>query len=241
MNEKQPQAAVADTTAVGSIISGLGGAEAMRQNFQEYEEVRAVIHDFIERNFVAGIDYGPSDNRNPKHVLLLPGAEKACKMFDTHATFSRDEDTWEMLGRPPGIVCYICRIVDNKTGVVIGEGRGAEKVGNKSRDANKSIKIAEKCALVDAAKLTFMLSDRFTQDDGGRGRPVLFQLKEQLMADVGEIRHGLQSEMSDLSWLTRVLDNFLHKKRIDTIGEHQAVRKAVFEENLYDLSTGNRK
>lgn len=222
-------------------LAGLGGADAMRRKLQEYEDVRTVIHDYIERNFVREIDYGIVDDRNPKPALKKPGAEKACKMFDTHARWLRDDPVWEMLGKPTGVVCLICHIVDNQTGHIIGEGRGAERVGNKNRDINKTIKTAEKCALVDAALYTFMLSERFTQDDGGAGKTQLADAKEVLKIDLAEARAGVVSEMTDINFIVSVCISELHKKRMDTIKELMHVRKVIFEQALYDLGTAKKK
>lgn len=221
-------------------LSVLGGADAMRQKLEEYEHIRGVILDYIERNFVKGIDYGPTDERSTKPTLKKPGAEKVCRMFNTHPEWKRDNETWEMLGKPDGVVCYQCFIIDNATGKIVGEGRGAEKLGNKARDANKTIKNAEKCSLVDAALYTFMLSERFTQDDGGMGGTDLANAKQQLLVDIQIARAGVVSDMSDLAWLTSVLSTEIHKKRIDTFGELVHVRKVSLEERKYDFTTGNK-
>ena len=221
-------------------LSVLGGAESMRHKLEEYEAIRAVILDYIERNFVEGIDYGPSDPRSDKKTLLKPGAEKVCRMFNTHPTWTRDNDTWEMLGKPEGVCCYLCQIIDNSSGKIVGEGRGAEKVGNKARDVNKTIKIAEKCSIVDAALYTFTLSEKFTQDAGTSGTD-LANHKKSLMSDIQILRAGIVSDKTDLAWLTGVMDQEIHKKRIDTIGELMHLRKAILEQKKYDFQTGALK
>lgn len=219
-------------------LSGLGGAVVMQEKIKQYDEVRNVILDYIEDNLQPEIDFGQTDDRSDKQTLKKPGAEKVCRLFNTSPRWIRDFDTWEMLGKPAGTVCFICQIVDNVTGKVIGEGRGAEKVGNKGRDANKTIKNAEKCSLVDAALYTFMLSERFTQDGGGAKVQAIAEVKRALIADVGVLRTNIESKLSDLQWLQLVLKQIVHKSRIDTIGEHAEVRKAIFENDLFDLSTG---
>jgi len=221
-------------------LAALGDKDELEARIKKYEETRAVILDYIDRNFVKGIDYGWTDERSmQKSTLKKPGAEKICRLFNTSPEWEIDRDTWEMLGKPEGIVCYKCYIKDNATGRIIGEGRGAEKVGNKGRDANKAIKNAEKCSLVDACLYTFMLSEKFTQDDGGRA--ALVELKEFMMGDVSDLRSGVQSGMTDLVWLTEVLKQELHKTRISTIKEHAHIRKVIFEEQLFDLATGQKK
>jgi hypothetical protein len=130
--------------------------------------------------------------------------------------------------------------VDNKTGAVIGEGRGAEKVGNKARDANKTIKAAEKCSLVDAVLYTFMLSERFTQDEGNAGKANLDDQKRLLLESVSQWRSGCDSSLSDLNFLVKVNQTILHKKQINTLAELEMVRKAVLEDLAYDKETGDK-
>lgn len=78
------------------------------------------------------------------------------------ATFKRDDETWEMSGKKPGLFCYICYLLDSK-GNVVGEGRGSCDLSEK-RSANEAIKLAEKRAQLDAVLRTGGLSDFFTQD-----------------------------------------------------------------------------
>jgi hypothetical protein len=224
-------------------LSGLGGVEEMRRKLEEYDQIRGVILDYVERNLVKDVDYGWTDERSlDKSTLRKPGAEKVCRMFNTHPQWVKDADTWEMAGKPVGVIFLICQIVDNETGKVIGEGRGAAKIGEKARDANKTIKNAEKCSLVDAALYTFMLSEKFTQDDGGASQHgLLTGLKRSLIADVETKRTGIDSEITVHEWLKGVVKNFLHKSRIDTIGEFTELRKAIFEDGLYNFSNGTRK
>jgi len=221
-------------------LSGLGGVDEMRRKLEEYDKIREVILDYIERNLVKEVDFGWTDERSlDKSTLKKPGAEKVCRMFNTHPRWIRDFDTWEMVGKPVGTIFLICQIVDNETGKVIGEGRGAAKIGEKQRDANKTIKNAEKCSLVDAALYTFMLSEKFTQDDGGAGsRSALTDLKKSLISEVETLRTGEDSEITTHQWIAIVVKDFLHKTRIDTLGEYVALRKAIFENKVYSLETG---
>jgi hypothetical protein len=222
-------------------LSALGSIDDIKAKLERQKARIDFIHDFVRDTFIQGVDFGKADERTDKDSLLKPGAEKICLLFDTHPEWHVDRDTWEMLGKPAQTICLICLIVDNLTGKIIGQGRGAEKIGTKQRDANKAIKIAEKCAIVDAALYTFALSDRFTQDGGSGSKVLLGELKSQLMADIQEKRAGVDSELSDLNWLIVVLQTEIHKKRIDSFGEITMARKAIFELDLYDLKTGKRK
>lgn len=216
----------------------LGDTEEMGRRLALNSERIGIVHKFVDDNFREGIDFGPADPRNPKPTLLKPGAERICKLFNTRATWRMDEDTWRMLGEPKGVVCYLCEIVDNTTGEVVGEGRGAEKVGNKARDANKAIKAAEKCSIVDAALYTFGLSERFTQD-GGAGKKDLDAAKSELTAIVEDVRAGIESELSNNRFIHSVIKDFTHGTSLQTIGAVNAVMKAITDER-YDLATGER-
>ena len=220
-------------------LSGLGGAESMRERLRKSAEDRSVIMEFVKSVFVKGTDYGPADPRNPKETLLKPGAEKACILFDCHPEWVRDNETWEMLDKADGVICYKCNIVDNKTGAIIGEGRGAERVGNKSRDANKTIKAAEKCALVDAVLYTFGLSEKFTQDEG-KGKASFDDQARNLLTDIGTWRRGCGSSVTDVQFFVKVNQQILNKKSCSTINELEAVRKSVLLDYAYDKLTGDR-
>ena len=217
----------------------IGSADLMREKLDASSKRFQIVHEFVDDNFRKGIDFGSADGtRNPKPTLLKPGAERICKLFNTRPTWRKDSDTWEMLGEPKGTVCYICEIVDNTTGAIVGEGRGAEKMGNKQRDANKAIKIAEKCALVDAALYTFGLSELFTQD-GGASKVTLDDKKAELSEWVDEIRTGCNSSMTGNRFIHAVIQDHLKKSAIQTEGELNAVRGAI-EQGVYDLETGER-
>jgi hypothetical protein len=139
----------------------------LRQQMQRDQELRAVINEYIKNNMVVGKDYGTItiSGKESKPSLFKPGAEKFCGLFKIRPTFKRDNETVEMLGSTPGILAYICELVDSQ-GRVMGEGRGTASVDPKGRDfdVNKQVKIAQKRAQIDAVLRTGGLSDFFTQD-----------------------------------------------------------------------------
>jgi hypothetical protein len=226
-------------------------AEELQVLCESNQAKRTVILNYIRANFAENIDYGPSDPRSNKKTLLKPGAEKICRLFNTRPIWTKDTDTWEMLGNPAGTVCYKCEIIDNVTGRVIAEGRGAEKVGNKQRDANKAIKNAEKCAMVDAALNAFQLSELFTQDleqqakitslDDEEDTPaskedklVLWRLVKAHIASK-KVSQPLAAE----KLIVAVVTDLFQKAQIDTMKEKEAVYQAIIS-GQYDLETGNR-
>ncbi len=220
-------------------LDGLGPIDAMIAKLKAHDERRNVILDYVEANLVPDVDFGCTDDRSPhKKTLMKPGAEKVCRLFNTSPRWKPDYSTWEMAGKPNGTIFLICEIVDNATGNVIGEGRGAATIGQKGRDANKAIKNAEKCAVVDAALYTFMLSEKFTQDDGGKKQSLLNEWKHELSADVSDLRTLINSDITTHAWIQKVVKSILKKSRIDTLGEYREVRKQIFEDKKYKLENG---
>jgi hypothetical protein len=144
-------------------------------------EKRRLITDYITQHMKPGVDYGPIHIKKDcqykyeldkctnkyhwsKDTLFKPGAEKFCSLFRLRAEFSRDDETWEMMGRKPGLVCYLCRLYTSN-GILVGEGRGSASLEERQgMTANNAIKIAEKRAKMDAVLATGGLSDFFTQD-----------------------------------------------------------------------------
>lgn len=225
-------------------------AKQMQELCLVTQEKRKVLLQYIKDNFIEGIDYGRAYDGSKKDTLLKPGAEKVCRLFNTRPTWHRDDETWEMLGRPNGTVCYKCHIIDTVTGNVIGEGRGAETVGNKKRDANKAIKNAEKCAIVDAALYTFCLSELFTQDldDVGKGSdvepdadtPVTQAQKKDLLNAVAAYiasRKASQPLKADALIMAVLAD--MGMNHINTIKQLACVRDAILS-GRYDVETGDR-
>ena len=77
--------------------------------------------------------------KDTKPSLSKAGAEKFLGLFHLQATFRKDDDTYEMLGRPVGVLCYVCTLT-TRGGEVVGEGRGCRDVKKDSGDANKALK-----------------------------------------------------------------------------------------------------
>jgi hypothetical protein len=163
------------TTKVAKATVKINGPQAvmqsptqLREQMQSDTEIRAIITEYIKNAMVEGKDYGSIviKGHTSKPSLFKPGAEKFCGLFKIRPTFKKDIETVEMLGNTPGIIAYICELVDSR-GIVIGEGRGTAKTDPKSGsdfDINKQVKIAQKRAQVDAVLRTGGLSDFFTQD-----------------------------------------------------------------------------
>lgn len=222
-------------------LAGLGGIDAMKASMEDNLKIYEMIISFVNEKFIEGSDYGKGDPRSEKKTLLKPGAEKICCLFDTHPEWFNDRETWEMVGKPSNTIFFICRIVKNNNGKIIGEGRGACTIGVKyngqaEKDANGAVKFGKKRSLVDAALSTFMLSERFTQDL--EEIKSFIDVKAQFFIGVQKMRAGIKSDLTDNAFVRKVCENEIHKKMITTKTELDLVTNAI---NLYNFSTGERE
>jgi len=97
-----------------------------------------------------------------KKSLAKGGAEKIASIFQWNATFVKDTESLEMLGLKEGLVAFKCTL--SKGSKFVGEGRGAATVAKNGGDPNKTLKMAQKSAFIDAVLRASGLSDFFTQD-----------------------------------------------------------------------------
>lgn len=96
-----------------------------------------------------------------KKSLAKGGAEKIASIFKWTAKFEKDTESLEMLGEVKGLVAYKCTLMN---GQFVGEGRGAAMLAKNNGDPNKTLKMAQKSAFIDAVLRSSGLSDFFTQD-----------------------------------------------------------------------------
>ncbi len=107
---------------------------------------------------VEGKDYHIIKDRKS---LAKGGAEKIASIFKWTAKFEKDTDSLEMLGNLKGLVAFKCTL---ENGQFVGEGRGAASLIRNANDPNKTLKMAQKSAFIDAVLRASGLSDFFTQD-----------------------------------------------------------------------------
>lgn len=131
----------------------------------QWSAQRQVVKEFLRRELHSGVDYYALQikGRDTKPVLSKAGSEKVLGLLQLAAHFALDEATWTMLGKPEGTLCYVCTLTTT-AGHIVGEGRGARRLTQDGGDLNKTIKMAQKSAQVDAVLRTGALSDCFTQD-----------------------------------------------------------------------------
>ena len=96
-----------------------------------------------------------------KKSLAKGGAEKIASIFKWTAKFDKDTEALEMLGDMKGLVAFKCTLMN---GQFVGEGRGSALLSKNGSDPNKTLKMAQKSAFIDAVLRASGLSDFFTQD-----------------------------------------------------------------------------
>lgn len=128
-------------------------------NIDAFLEKRAEFITKVNRIMVEGKDYHVIQG---KKSLAKGGAEKIASIFGWTASFEKDSVVVEAFAKIEGLIAFVCHL--EKTGIRIGEGRGAATLAKNSGDPNKTIKMAQKSAFIDAVLRASGLSDFFTQD-----------------------------------------------------------------------------
>jgi uncharacterized protein YheU (UPF0270 family) len=163
---------------VSTDITGLKfDEESLKKAIKFAEKRKKLMDNYIRENLVEGVDYGSIEMKltnkqtgekytvNTKNILFKPGAEKITSLYGLRSKWIADEETFKMLDGKQNktYVCYKCLLLNNQDKIV-GEGRGACSLEEKSGDANVAIKIAKKRAKLDAILDFAALSETFTQD-----------------------------------------------------------------------------
>jgi len=160
--------------------------EMFTQALDRREVNRKALLKWIERNLQHGVDYGqihvlgkdkceyakkgrqqdcPNKYHWSKPSLWKPGAEKICGMMGIIPRFPNlDEYEKAVLqGRDIKVIILKCEL-HTPSGFIAAEGSGARRVDQDKGDINKSLKMAEKSAHIDATLRIVGLSEIFTQD-----------------------------------------------------------------------------
>ncbi len=160
--------------------------ERFSQALERREENRKALLKWIQSNLQAGIDFGQihvvkkercrlaRDGRahecmDPRHwnkpSLWKPGAEKICGMLGLIPRFPNlsEYEKSVLAGNDIKVVIIKCHL-ETGNGFVAAEGTGARRVLQDNGDINKSLKMAEKSAHIDATLRVAGISEIFTQD-----------------------------------------------------------------------------
>ena len=179
-NVEKPKETKAVVRAQASVIAGIElDSKNLKKALDAQTEQRKLIKEFIQEHLVPGVDYlrihvvrscfkekaqrgSCSDMKHfSKDILAKPGQEKIFSLFQLSSELQRDTETMEMLPGRNNLVAYKCLVLRGDK--VVAEGRGAAEVGDKGRDVNSTIKIAEMRARMDAC-LALGFSEYFAQD-----------------------------------------------------------------------------
>lgn len=155
--------------------------------------------DFIKKVnkiMVTGKDYHVIQGRKS---LAKGGAEKIASIFGWTANFQRDNDSRAMLGDQEGLVCFTCNLYKDKFDMqnYVGQGRGAATLTRNNNDPNKTLKMAQKSAFIDAVLRTSGLSDFFTQDLGpeDEGSGYYHVQPYASVTSIGALKYASQSQI----------------------------------------------
>ena len=121
-------------------------------------EMRKEFITKVNKVMVEGKDYHVIQG---KKSLAKGGAEKIASIFGWSASFKKDEDVIGAF-KLTDFIPFVCTL--SKSGRFVGEGRGGATLQKNNSDPNKTIKMAQKSAFIDAVLRASGLSDFFTQD-----------------------------------------------------------------------------
>ena len=160
--------------------------ERFTQALDRREVNRKALLKWIQSNLQAGVDFGQihvvgkdkcrlaGDGRahdciDPRHwskpSLWKPGAEKICGMLGLIPRFPNlsEYEKATLRGEDIKVIILKCEL-HTGSGFVSAEGTGARRVDQDRGDINKSLKMAEKSAHIDATLRVAGLSELFSQD-----------------------------------------------------------------------------
>ncbi len=160
--------------------------EIFTQALDRREINRRALLKWIESNLRIGIDYGqihvvgknkcqyardgrqqdcPNKYHWSKPSLWKPGAEKISGMLGIIPRFPNLDEYGKAVlqGADIKVIILKCEL-HTPSGFITAEGTGARRVDQDKGDINKSLKMAEKSAHIDATLRLAGLSELFTQD-----------------------------------------------------------------------------
>ena len=183
---KSPQEAVVTIPHLAPTAPMDWPVERFTQALGRRESNRQALVAWIAGNLKQGVDFGrihvvgkdkcqfAKEGRaykcdNPRHwskpSLWKPGAEKICGMLGLIPRFPnmKEYENAALTGIDIKVILLKCEL-HTSSGFVAAEGTGARSLAQDSGDINKSLKMAEKSAHIDATLRVAGLSEIFTQD-----------------------------------------------------------------------------
>lgn len=142
-------------------------AEQFQAGLDRRKRNRASLMAWIREALVDGVDFGRvATRRGPsKPSLWKPGAEKICGMLGVSVCYPTLGDYEQAALHGVQLVHVILRCeLRDAAGNPVADGVGARSLRQDGGDLNKSLKMAEKSAHIDATLRMAGLSEVFTQD-----------------------------------------------------------------------------
>lgn len=244
--EAPPQAAVLPHTTI--TVSPLDlPAEQFKAGLDRRKQNRELLLAWLRAALVDGIDFGRihvvSRDRCPlarqgrakecgdashwsKPSLFKPGAEKITGMLGmtVHYPSLPDYEKTVLAGNVLATVMLRCELRD-AYGRVVAEGVGARSVGQDYGDINKTLKMAEKSAHIDATLRLAGLSEIYTQDV--EDRPIVEE-EGGAPASPPKTRRRAASGTASASTATAAPDSLIGKEALDAL--QQSIRQFGFTE-----------
>lgn len=133
---------------------------------------RLALIQWVDKNLTPSVDFGSIDVKtkngskvSTKPFLFKSGAEKIMAMLGLTATFPNLQKYEEAAIGGIEIKQIVLRcLLISSNGLIVSEGVGCKNIAKDNGDLNKSFKMAEKSATIDAILRTMGLSEMFTQD-----------------------------------------------------------------------------
>jgi len=156
-------------------------AEIFQAGLDRRKQNRSALMAWVREALIEGSDFGKihvvgrnkcqagKHCQNPNHFskpsLFKPGAEKICGMLGVTVRYPTlaDYEKTALSGNKLTQIIIRCEIVD-ASNRIIADGVGARLLSQDDGDINKSLKMAEKSAHIDATLRMAGLSEVFTQD-----------------------------------------------------------------------------
>lgn len=156
-DEQKPTVVLDDLPA--TMVPQKPGAIKKSTDIDGFIQKRQEFIEKVNAICVEGKDYHVIQG---KKSLAKGGAEKIASIFNWNAQFKKDDEAIEMFGQLPGLVAFVCTL--SRGAKFVGEGRGAASLDKNTNDPNKTLKMAQKSAFIDAVIRASGMSDFFTQD-----------------------------------------------------------------------------
>ena len=182
-----PQETKPEITVLPMVASPMDqSVERFSNALTRREDNRKALLKWIRANLKSGVDFGQihivgkdkcrlaregrvNECIDPRHwskpSLWKPGAEKICGMLGLIPRFPNLSEYENAVLRGEDIKMIILKCeLHTGNGFIAAEGTGARRVAQDHGDINKSLKMTEKSAHIDATLRVAGLSELFTQD-----------------------------------------------------------------------------